>query len=321
MSDRIVVLHTEPDELRAVLQDRCRDAAALEFVDRPDDVAAALASTRPDTVLSIKHSLFPGPAHRPALHWPDTRWFHVGGSGTEHLGMWTPAVTVTNSAGVLAPFLAEMAMAAMLSLSTGLHRYHRLQQAQQWAPGRFRPLAGRTLLIVGLGHVGRALAMRASALGMTVIGTRRSGAPVPGVAEVHPPEALHRLLPRADVLSVHVRLTPETAGMIDREALARLPRGALLLNSARGPIIVENDLIQAIEDGLIGGAWLDVFDHEPLPAGHPLWSLDHVLITPHCADQTEDFAVRFATHFCDLRDRRRRGHALPALRSPSPPAR
>ena len=113
------------------------------------------------------------------------------------------------------------------------------------------------------------------------------------------PEALRSLLPRADVLSLHVPLTPATSGMIGAGELALLPEGALVLNAARGAVLSEEGLLGALEQN-VAGAWLDVFEQEPLPEVNPLWRHPRILVTPHCADQVADFPARFAARFRDL---------------------
>lgn len=303
---RALLLHTNPDEVSGVLDSA--ENIDWEIAASPGEVGPALVCHDPEIVLSIKHSGFPGPAHVPALRWPSVRWFHVGGSGRDHLGSDLPRrVTVTDCAGVLAPFWAERAVAAMTSLMTGMHGLARAQAAGRWAPTRFRPVAGRTLLVVGLGHTGKELAARARALGMRVVGVRASGEAVYGVDEVHGPDALHGLLPQADVLSLNVRLTDETRGLIGAEELALLPAGSIVLNGARGPVLDAEALVEALDrtpgedrPGPLDGAWLDVFDEEPLSEISPLWNHPNVLLTPHCADQVEDFPARFAARFLEI---------------------
>ena len=296
---RLLVLHDRPAEVLPVFE-RELSGCQVAVATGPEQVGPAIQQHHPDAIFSIKHSGFPGEHHRPALHHPSVRWFHVGGSGIDHLGRWDPTrVTVTHSAGVLAPVLAEMALAAMLSLSTRLHEHQRTQATATWRPRRFRPLAGRTLLVVGVGHVGGALATLARGLGMRVVGIRASSQPHPALHELHQPDALHQLLPSADVVSLHVRLTPHTRGLIGPRELSLLPPGAVLLNSSRGAVVDEDALIDAL-DSHLGGAWLDVFHVEPLPSDHPLWRRPDVLLTPHCADQSTDFPARFARRFVDL---------------------
>jgi len=304
MTSRILVLHDTPSDFAGLLAARCA-GAVVEYATSPEQVLPQLAAVQPTAVLSIKHSQFPGEAHLPALHFPSVRWFHVGGSGVDHLGTWDPAaVTVTHSAGVLAPFLAETAVAAMFSLVVGLPRYADQQRARQWRPHRFRALAGQTLLIVGVGSVGGELATRAKALGMRVLGVRTRAAPHPAVDRMVSSADLHAVLPLADVVSLHMRLDATTTGMFDAAAVRAMKPGALLLNSARGAVLDEDALLAALRSGALAGAWLDVFSQEPLPPEHPLWDAPNLLITPHCADQVTDFPRRFAERFCDLRDQR-----------------
>lgn len=266
----------------------------------PEDVGPALAEHRPEIVFSIKHSGFSGEAHRSALHAPGLTWFHVGGSGREHLGTDLPrGVRLTDCAGVLAPFLAERGMAALLSLTSGLREFGSLQARREWQPTRFRPIAGRTLLVIGAGHTGMALATRARAFGVRVIGLRRSAEPQPGFEEMHGPEAIDRLLPKADIVSLNVRAEAATLNLLDRRRLALLPKGAIVMNAARGAVLDEAGLLDALGDN-VAAAWLDVFTVEPLPVESPLWSHPRVLVTPHCADQVTDFPERFARRFAEL---------------------
>jgi phosphoglycerate dehydrogenase-like enzyme len=171
-------------------------------------------------------------------------------------------------------------------------------------------MAGRTLLVVGVGHTGGALASRARALGMRVVGVRASGAPHPEVEAMHGPAALPGLWGQADVVSLNLRLTPATAGLVDAQAFEAMRPGTLLLNGARGGVVDQPALIAALEAGHIGGAWLDVTDPEPLPVDSPLWAMDNVILTPHAADQVADFPQRFAQRFLDNLARYRAGEPL-----------
>jgi phosphoglycerate dehydrogenase-like enzyme len=318
---RILVLHDRPDEVLPTLRAGFPHAM-FHVAHRPEDVAPALASFRPDTVFSIKHSGFPGPAHRPAVEFPTVRWFHVGGSGYEHLGRWDPsAVTVTNSAGVLAPFLAERALGALLALTTGLVHHIDQQRRAHWSPTRFRSLQGRTAVLIGMGHTGTAFARLLRPLGLHVVGVRREPVPHPDVHEVVPLAALDDLLPRADILSLHVRLTDTTRGLLDARRLARLPPGAIVLNAARGPVLDASALAAHLTAGRLDGAWLDVFETEPLPSDSPLWRTPGLLVTPHCADQVDDFPARFAARFVALARDLQAGVSLPALVPPPEPER
>lgn len=303
---RLLVLHDRPDELRDVLGPL---PLAVRWAQRADGVEAALAEHRPDVVFSLKHSGLPGPAHAPAARCPSLRWLHVAGSGYEHFAPLPSGLVVTNCAGVLAPFLAETAMAALLSLTSGLPRYAEQQRAQRWRPHRFSGLAGRRVLIVGVGAVGEAFAQRVTAFGADVVGIRRSGRPTAAVPAMHGPGELMALLPTADVVALHPRLTVATSGLIGAAELAAMKPGALLLNSSRGGVVDTDALVVALHSRL-GGAWLDVTDPEPLPPGHPLWTAPNTLVTPHAADQVTDFPHRFARRFVENLGRWGRGEAL-----------
>lgn len=310
-SVKTLVLHDKPSDFQDWLEAEFPEVR-FGWAAGPEDVLAALSSLNPEVVFSIKHSAFPGSAHAPALHHSTVRWFHVGGSGYEHLGKWdSQLVTVTNSAGVLAPFHAERAVAALLALSTGLRQDLVAQQERVWRPRRFETLQGKTLLVVGLGATGQELARRAAAMGMKVVGVRRSqGEGCEGVEEIHPPEALKDLWGRADVVSLNVPSTPETRHLVNSDVFRLLPPQAILLNASRGAVVEESALAEALTERRIAGAWCDVFEIEPLPKNSPLWQLDNLLITPHIADQVSDFPLRFARFFADNLRRYLRNEAL-----------
>lgn len=296
---RILILHNEPADFQRWLSERCQ-THTIGWATRPQEVESTLLSLQPEAVLSIKHSDFPGESHRCALQWPSVKWFHVGGSGTEHLGSWdAKRVTVTNSVGVLAPFHAERAMGGLLALSTGLLDQRRAQQQKCWQPTRFVSLKGRTLLIVGVGRTGRELAVRAKSFGMHVVGVRASGESLPEVDEMYTPDRLGELWGRAEVVSLNLRASERTRNICDARALAVLPESALLLNGSRGSVLDTEALIDSLKSGHIAGAWLDVFEQEPLAQNSELWSMENVLVSAHCADQVSDFPLRFAQLFVE----------------------
>lgn len=283
----------------------------LLAVQDPGGLDAALAES-PDCAFTIRAPSLPAPHHVRVITSPAIRWFQVGGSGYEHIaGRWDPKeVRVTNAQGVLAPFLAETCIGAMLALNHGLIAYRDQQKARIWRGIPFRPLMGQTLLIVGAGAIGGQLAERASALGLRVIAIRRSASPVAGADEVRPPEALSASLSEADIVSVHLRLTPETKGMFDAALFAQMKPGALFLNTARGGHVVEADLAAALGSGQLRAAYIDVTSTEPLPAESPLWDVPNLLISPHVADGVSDWVERFADLFADNLLRWRAGESL-----------
>jgi phosphoglycerate dehydrogenase-like enzyme len=197
-------------------------------------------------------------------------------------------VVVTNFREIYNDHIAAHIMAYILAFARGLHLYLPRQRDRQWRPEPLDTgvvhLPEATALIVGVGGIGAETARLASSFGLNVIGTdaRRREAP-PGVAELYGAEALDDLLPRADFVVLTVPHTPATEGFMDRARFARMKRGAFFVNIGRGMTTRLDDLVAAVRAGDIGGAALDVFEQEPLPADHPLWTLPNVLITPHTA--------------------------------------
>ncbi|MGQ0749784.1 MAG: D-2-hydroxyacid dehydrogenase [Betaproteobacteria bacterium] len=220
---------------------------------------------------------------------PNLKWLHVFNAGVDHpiySEMQARGVRLTTSSGSTAAAIAQTAIAALLMLARNFPHWLEAQRERAWRPmlGRDAPrdLEGQTALVLGLGHIGKAFARIAKALGLHVIGVRRSARPADdAVDELHPPGTLPGLLPRVQWLVVACPLTPETRGLIDADALARLPQGARVINIARGEILDEPALIAALENGHLGGAYLDVFEKEPLPPESPLWGMPNVFLSPH----------------------------------------
>jgi phosphoglycerate dehydrogenase-like enzyme len=310
MTGPVLIYADNAETLAAGLRARC-PGETVHAVDRADALPGALAAHRPEAVFAVKSMVLGPETHRPILEAPSVRWLHVGGSGYEHVaGRDAGRITLTNCAGVLAPFLAETVIGALLALNCGLIRYHAQQRERLWRQHLFRPLAGQTLLVVGAGAIGAEVARRAGGLGMRVIGLRRSGEPVAGVDEMRPPEALTESLGEADAVSLHLRLTPETQGMFDAAMFAAIKLGAIFINTARGGHVVADDLLAALRSGHLRGAYLDVFETEPLPPGSPLWSAPNLLISPHAADGVADWEARFAALFAENLEHWRAGRTL-----------
>ena len=306
----VLVAFDLADELRETLE-TLSNRVKLHYVTRPDKLRTRLEAIKPEVVFSIKGPNFPAKAHRPIVEVGSVQWVQVGGSGFDHLLPWDrERLTVTNCAGVLAPFLAETAMGALLALNGNFLDYFRQQQQSQWLPHEFRPLSDKTLLIVGLGHIGQLVADRAKAFGMRVIATKRRKIEHPSVDSVYCPEQLPEIIHEADVVSVHLRLNQDTERLFDTGMFAKMKHGALLLNTSRGLVIDEAALISALESGHIGGAYLDVFEEEPLSQSSPLWSMPNVLITPHCADDIVGWHRKFAQFFVANVNRWLRGDAM-----------
>ena len=211
-------------------------------------------------------------------------------------------VIVTNARDVHGPVVAEQVMAMILALAKQIPAVVRFQQKHVWGQEKMwqeglcpREIAGAILGLVGLGSIGRNVAKRASALGMRVIAVREhpERERSENVEEVLPSSRLPDLLGRADYVVLSVPVTPRTTGMIGQRQLAAMKPNACLINVGRGPLIDEPALIEALREHKIGGAALDVFDQEPLPAGHPLTTLDNVVLTPHIGWPTDEAYERF----------------------------
>lgn len=220
------------------------------------------------------------------------RWVHSLAAGVE--GMLFPelvesSIVLTNGRGVFRRSLAEFVIAAALFFGKDLRRMVRGQAAGQWAPFDVEELHGATLGIVGYGEIGRAVAELARAFGMKVLALRRRPelcSADPLVNEAFAPGLRREMISRCDYLVISAALTPQTRGLIGAGEIAAMKPNAVLINVGRGPVVEESALVEALTARRIRGAALDVFDVEPLPVGHPFYSLDNVLLSPHCADHT-----------------------------------
>jgi phosphoglycerate dehydrogenase-like enzyme len=237
---------------------------------------------------------------------PRLAWVHSGSAGvTSSL---TPEMDrrreliFTNTAGVHGPPMAEAVLGMILYFFRGFDLAVESQRRRQWDTEPFydeeaplRELSRSTVGIVGLGGVGAEVAQRCVALGARTLGLRRrtEGGPE-GVEVVTGREGFRRLLAESDALVVTAPDTPETRGLLNAEALASMKEGSVLVNVARGSIVKEAALVQALREGPLRGAGLDVFSVEPLPEDSPLWSLPNVLVTPHVSPVTRHFWRREA---------------------------
>ena len=253
-----------------------------------------------------------------ALGAPKLRWLQTFNAGIDHpifARFPERGVRVTTAAGAAAEPIAQTALAGLLLLARGFPHWLDAQRRSEWKPHPVtalpRDLRGQVLLVFGLGAIGAELARLARALGLYVIGVRRSPAqPGDPVDELHPPARLRELLPRADWLAIACALSDETRGVIDADALARLPRGAHVLNVARGGVVDEPALCESLRSGHLAGAYLDVFAVEPLPSESPLWTLPNVIVTPHNSAATRGSEARQVAIFLDNLTRFGRGEPL-----------
>lgn len=244
---------------------------------------------------------------------PRLRWVHTRPAGVDHLlfaDLVTSPIPITNSRGVFSAALAEFALLGLLFFLKDTRALLAAQAAAKWAPYEPLPLHGRTVGIVGLGDIGRAVAARVRPLGMRVIGLRRSGRPDPVADEVLPGTALLDLAARVDDLVVATPLTPETERLIGDRVFGALRPGAVFVNIGRGRVVDETSLLAALDQRRLRGAALDVFELEPLAADHPFWGMDNVLVSPHTADRTAGWELETMEVFLENLRRFRDGEVL-----------
>jgi phosphoglycerate dehydrogenase-like enzyme len=240
---------------------------------------------------------------------PALRWVHVRAAGLDNLlfpELVASPVVLTNSTGVFSESLGEFALAAVLFFAKDLRRMLRAQAAGLWEPFDVTEVAGQTLGIIGYGDIGRAVATRAKALGMNIVAVRRSGPSAAAglaVSRVYAPAHRLAMIAECDYLVVCAPLTSETRHMLGVAEFAAMKPDAVVINLGRGPVIDEEAMLAALRDKRIKGAALDVFDQEPLPAGHPLWSMENVLLSPHTADHTPDWLDQAMRLFIDQFER------------------
>jgi phosphoglycerate dehydrogenase-like enzyme len=232
---------------------------------------------------------------------PNLEWLQTFSAGTDHPVFSTiraNGTLITNSAGSAAPSIAQTALLYLLALGRDMPRLARAQAAHRWEPGRAQDLHGLRLGVVGMGEIGSEVARLAMAFGMDVIGLRRT---VRGneVCETWTDDRLPELLGWADAIVVSAPLTDQTRGLFGADAFATMRPGSWFVNVGRGGIVDESALIDALECNHLGGAGLDVFAIEPLPADSPLWRLPNVIITPHTSGSTDRSQQRSVEQFID----------------------
>jgi phosphoglycerate dehydrogenase-like enzyme len=232
------------------------------------------------------------------------RWVHAFTAGVDHFvglpRISDSRVVLTRTVGAHGA-LPDHVMALVLAFARRLHVDIRHQIDRVWdrPAGIGDEVAGKVLGILGLGQIGRHLAARAAAFEMRVVGTKRTPGAVPYVDVVLPPERTDDLLREADYVVALLPLTAETQGRMGAREFRLMKPTAVFINVSRGPIVQEAALIQALREGWIAGAGLDVFDVEPLPSDHPLYEFPQVIITPHVSGITPKFFERIATIFAD----------------------
>jgi len=307
----VVVLHTDKPEESLSLFKEYHPDLEVHTCNTYEQLPSTIESTQSDVIYSVRFAGTPNYPRQSLLNSPSVKWVSVGGSGTDHLHPWNPdTLTVTNAAGVAADMMAEYVLGTVLSFRLNLRGFHSAQQQHQWTAGSVKPIEGSTVLIIGLGHTGQAVAKRCKSMGMKVIGTRARVQATEHVDEVHAMDALHTLLPQADVVVCCVPLLPSTEHLLSRKEFSVLKPTALLVDVSRGGVIDQSALIDALNQKKLEGAALDVFSTEPLPTDSPLWDMQNVIITPHCSSVYEGWALKSVALFADNMTRYVEGEPL-----------
>jgi phosphoglycerate dehydrogenase-like enzyme len=279
MSARTIVLWCEEPQPYIDATAKAGLADGIEFVavppreNPPDDVlarASALVSWRPPAGL---------PQRAPQLEWIQSLTGGVEGwLASPDLPANVPLACARTTHRVQMP---EHILAGLFAVSKQLPGIVRDQAERKWRRRVNPTLAGTTLGILGLGAIGAAVATKAAALDMRVIGTKRTPSPMDGVETVYGPDGIDTVLGAADHVLLLLPSTSSTRGIMDAKRLARMKPGAVLLNFGRGDLVVDADLVDAVQRGTIAGAVLDVYRTEPLPAEHPFWTTDGIVVLPH----------------------------------------
>lgn len=293
----LAVPDDEPPALAGTpLEARARDLAdrAEWHTTRPASNQETIERIREaDAIINIRSAV---PFPREVLEaCPNLRLLSVWGTGVDHVDLAAAAelgITVSNTPGYGAPYVSEHALALALAVSRQIVQNDRRIREGGWAAGYIDELYGKTLGVVGTGAIGRRMVQLGQGIGMNVVAWTFN--PTPERAREYGVEFLEldELLRRSDVVSLHVALTPDSQGLIGREQLALMKSTAILVNVARGAVVDESALLECLQQGRIGGAGLDVFEVEPLPAGHPLTLLDNVVLAPHAGSMAYNGTMR-----------------------------
>ena len=292
LSSRLPFDPDQMDRLEAALPE-----GRVLRVDPEDD--AAVAAALAEAEIAILHSdLDPRFIEAPRLRW--VHCDHAGLTKSARPEVFERGLIVTGSAGRSGPALAEHVMMFSLLLCARYPEFYEAQKRHQWRGlpdmDNIFALKGRTMGIIGMGNTGKALATRAKAFGMTVLGYRRRDEPAPeGVDQMYCSDrgdGIEEILERSDIVALVINLSDATHHMIGAAEFARMKNSAYLVNLARGGVVDQDALISALTEGQIAGAGIDVMTPEPLPADHPLWETPNLLITPHFSAKLRDRSDR-----------------------------
>jgi phosphoglycerate dehydrogenase-like enzyme len=304
-----VLVLAAPDEPDLPGLEAITGEARVGYAREPEALAAGLAEADILLVTDFRTEML-----REA--WPGThhiRWLHATSAGVDALmfpRLVSDPVQVTNARGVFDRGIAEYVLGAVLLFAKDTLGNLHHQRGHRWVHRETELIRGRRALVVGAGSIGAEVARLLRAVGMRVSGVARSAREDPAFEHVHATEELLRLLPEADFVVVTAPLTEQTRGLFDRGAFAAMQPGARFINVGRGPIVRSDDLVEALRDGRIAGAALDVLDQEPLDPASPLWDLPNVMISAHMAGDFIGWRRALGEQFVDNFRRFRRGEPL-----------
>jgi len=319
MADAVNPIVVVPDDIGGSFKsspniDRIKTIATVAFhAQRASSEAELIERIRGATVvLSFRPAFtkFPKPVLEGA---PKLRMICISGTGVEDVAVSDATVrgiAVANVPGPSNRAVAEHCLALLFAVTRSVPAQDRAIRGGQWKAVQGIELGGKTLGIIGVSGISSELAPLARGLNMTVISWSRNNDAARAAAIGSRAVPLDELLATADFISLHVRLTDATRHMIGDSQFARMKRGAIIINTARGDVIDEAALVRALTERRIKGAALDVFDVEPLPEGHAFYKLENVLLSPHCADHTSDWTEQAMRFFLAQFERYRKGEPL-----------
>ena len=227
------------------------------------------------------------------------KWLQLSSAGIDSILPYDPSkLIVTNTSGIHADTISQYVIGTLVMMYWDFPRLQRQQRDRHWERYFVPSLSGKTIGIIGAGKVGTSIANRARDFGMRALGIRRSGKPVEGFECMYSPRGLPVVMSESNVVVICLPLTSETRCLIGRDEIRLMRTDAYLVNIARGAIVDQSALLDALKEGSIAGAILDAFEQEPLPPESGLWSLPNVLITPHISGEFEDWPVEVARLFC-----------------------
>ncbi|GMG87439.1 D-2-hydroxyacid dehydrogenase [Biformimicrobium ophioploci] len=283
-------------------------AAGSLQISSPNDCPPADILANAEIVLGEPALVAPCLAQMPALKWVQSTFAGIEPFCRDGLRR---DYQLTGIKGIFGPLMSEYVFGNILARERRIGQLAKQQEAKIWQPNRYRGLAGLTMGICGLGSIGQQIAATAKALGMRTLGWKRTPGPAANTDETFSGDQLAAMAARCDFLVSVLPDTPATQGLFNRALFEGMKGEALFINVGRGSAVVEEDLVQALEKRVIGGAVLDVFRQEPLPQDSPLWDCPGLVITPHCA--AESFPEDIARIFLGNLERWKRGQALEYL--------